>query len=94
MQGNLKLQCRFTSTGIVVEAEDENGQVLATREIGKAKMQHWVSVHADREAAIEFDQCITNCVNRHDYPNGTLANVAHQLAFIQRIANGIEEVAV
>lgn len=94
MQGNLKLQCRFTSTGIVVEALDESGQVLATREIGKAKMQHWVSAHAGRQAAIEFDHCVTSALYRDENPDSTLASVCNQLAFIQRLANGVEEIAV
>lgn len=93
MHSQITLHTSFTSTGIVIEARDGSGRVVASREIGKAKMQHWVSEHADRQAAVEFDQCITNAVNRHENPRGNLAGLFDQAAFIVRLGSGIEEIA-
>lgn len=99
MHDNFTIRLTYTSTGIQAECVTRSGQVLATREIGKATMQHWVSEHADRRAAIEFDACIDSAVSRDEQervrenPRGNLAGLFDATAMLISIASGSENVA-
>lgn len=99
MPDNLNLHARYTSTGIVVEARDESGRMLAWREIGRAKMLHWVEEHADRDTAIAFDHAVTAALDRDDEEHGrpsahgNLAGLFDACALLNRVAAGVEEIA-
>lgn len=98
MYDKITLHFRPSSTGIMVEAHDESGRCVASREVSARLMRHTVSDHLDRDAAIAFDSAIDAAVRREELravmAHDTLAHVSNQLAFIQRLNNGVEEMVV
>ncbi len=93
MQNNLTLQFRYTSTGIEVEAVNASGATVASREIGKMHMQHWVANHADRNAAIEFDAEISEAIRRDEDAQGNLAGIFDGIDVLIKVCSGLDNVA-
>lgn len=92
MQDDFRILFTPTSTGIMVEVA-HNGRRVAYREVSAALMRHYVAEHADRHAAIQFDAAISDAMRRTDEPNGNLAGIFSQIAVINNIANGVQEIA-
>lgn len=96
MHSNLKLQLRFESTGIIVDALDADGHMLVSRHIGKEKVFHWIAEHADRSIAVGLDTAVTFAIERdeekHGRPSahGNLAGLFDSCAIINQLAAGLE----